>query len=164
MTFALIFKLLHVLVALWFITGLLGRNLTLAQAKKTTEVHTVNSLVQLAGRFERLMVIPGSQAVLLLGLFTAWAQGWPILGFLQGGHANWLLASLLIYLTVIPLIIWVFVPRGKVFEAALKDALVQQHVTPALRAAFTDRAVAWAHRMELTAVAIVVILMVTKPF
>ncbi|MBI5031238.1 MAG: hypothetical protein HZB51_11980 [Chloroflexi bacterium] len=75
MNLAIILKLLHVLVAIWFITGLLGRRLVLSQAAKASEIKIVDALAQLAGRFENTMVIPGSMAVALLGLFTAWAQG-----------------------------------------------------------------------------------------
>ena len=60
--------LLHVAVAFWFVAGLIGRNLTLARARSRQQVRLVAELVGLAGRFERLMVVPGSFAVLLLGL------------------------------------------------------------------------------------------------
>ena len=63
---ATIMKLLHVLSAFWFIAGLLGRGVTLSQASKSTDVQTAHALAQLGGRFDRLMVIPGSFAVLLL--------------------------------------------------------------------------------------------------
>jgi hypothetical protein len=56
------------------------------------------------------------------------------------------------------------VPRGKVFEAALGDAATVGEVTPALRAAFADRAVAGARWYERIVVAVVIVLMVTKPF
>ena len=99
-----------------------------------------------------------------LGLLAAWRGGWPILGFLQGGSANWILVSLVLYLTLVPLILWVFLPRGRVFEGALRDALAEGRVTPALRAAFADPVVAAAHAWELIAIVLVIALMVTKPF
>jgi hypothetical protein len=50
--------LLHVAVAFWFVAGLIGRNLTLTRARSRQQVRLVAELVELAGRFERLMVIP----------------------------------------------------------------------------------------------------------
>jgi uncharacterized membrane protein len=141
----LLLKLLHVVTGILFISGLLGRTLTMWQASRTTDVRFVQALVRLAGLFERWMVIPGSLAVLGFGLLTAWAQRWPLLGALQGSPSNWLLVSTLLYLSMIPLVRWVFLPRGRVFAGALEDALAAGQVTPELRAAFRDRAVGLAH-------------------
>jgi hypothetical protein len=161
---AVILKLIHVLLGFWFVTGLLARNLTLSRAARLDDVRVIRGLVDQAGRFEQLMVRPGSMALLVFGLLTAWAQGWPILGFLQGGSTNWLLASIVLYVSMIPLIALVFLPRGKIFEAALSEATAQGQVTPVLTSAFQDRAVASAHTYELIATALVIVLMVTKPF
>jgi uncharacterized membrane protein len=164
MSFALILKFLHILAALWLVSGLLGRGITLRQASRTQDIHTTTALLQLGGFFERRMAIPGSMAVFVLGLFTAWVQGWPMLGFLQGSSINWVLASILLYLSLFPLISLVFIPRGKLFEAALQEAQAQGQVTPRLTAAFNDRVVAAGHIYELAAVAVIVYLMVVKPF
>ena len=164
MILAIGFKLLHVLAAIWFISGLLGRWFTLGQAARTSNIQTVSDLVNLGGQFERRMVIPGSLAVLLLGLITAWLQGWPILGVLQGGTSNWLLVSLVLFLIQIPLIPLVFLPRGKIFGEALTQAVAQGHVTGVLSAAFGDKTVFAAHVTELVGTFIIVVLMVAKPF
>jgi hypothetical protein len=58
----------------------------------------------------------------------------------------------------------VFLPRGKVFEAALQDAVAHGQVTSRLTAAFNDRVVAAGHIYELVGVAVIVYLMVAKPF
>jgi len=89
----LIMRLLHILTSIWFISGLLGRWLAYAQAQRATDVHTAGALLRLSDRFERLMVVPGSQTMLVFGLLTAWLQGLPLLGALQGVRSNWLLAS-----------------------------------------------------------------------
>ena len=70
--------LLHAAVAFWLVSWLVGRNLTLARARSSDQVGLAAELVQLATRFDRLMVIPGSFAVLLLGLLAAssW-RSWP---------------------------------------------------------------------------------------
>jgi uncharacterized membrane protein len=161
---ALLSELAHVLVAIWFIGGLLGRTLALWYAERQATVKNVAVLTELAGRFENLMVIPGSLVLLVLGLLAAWAKGWPILGVLQGGSANWVLVSLLLYLSVIPVIRYVFIPGGVRFGQALDAALASDEVTPALRAAFADPAVRAGHLYEMAVVLVVLVLMVAKPF
>ena len=120
---------------------------------------TSNTLAHAAAPFERF-VIRGGPAILLAGMATAWAQGYPWLGLTTG----WMLLSVILLLSPLPLVPLVFLPRGRIFEAALADARRQGVMTLELRAAFADPAVAFARRWELTAVAIVVVLMVTKPF
>jgi hypothetical protein len=164
MSLAIFLKLLHVLTAFWLVSGLVGRGLTLAQAERTTDIPRMRSLLTLGERFERLMVIPASIAVLLFGLLTAWVQGAPLLGFLHGARSNWLLLSLLLYLSTILLVPFIFIPKGKVFGAALEVASAQGGVTAGLRAAFADPAVRAAHIYEFAAITIVLILMVTRPF
>jgi uncharacterized membrane protein len=152
--------LLHVAVAFWFVAGLIGRNVALGRARFGGQLEVVAELVQLAGRFERLMVIPGSFAVLLLGLLVAWAQGRP----LAGSGNGWLLVSLILYVALMAQVPLVFRPRGRVFDRALEDAERQGRVTPALASAFRDPVVATARNLELVGVAVILALMVTKPF
>ncbi len=157
-------KILHVFLAFWFVSGLIGRWVALSQAAASREIHTTIALVQVAGCFERWMVIPGSMAVLLLGILTGIAGGWPVLGFLQSGRAQWLLVSLLLFLSIVALVPWIFLPKGKIFEQALQEALALGQVTNRLLDAFHDRTVRAAHIYELAAVAAIVFLMITKPF
>jgi hypothetical protein len=152
--------LLHVAVAFWFVAGLIGRNLALARARSRRQVGLVEELVELAGGFERLMVIPGSFAVLLLGLLAAWAQGRP----LAGAGNGWLLVSLLLYVPLFAMVPLVFLPRGRVFDRALADARERGAVTPALTSALRDPVVAAARTLELVVVAVILALMVVKPF
>jgi hypothetical protein len=152
--------LLHVAVAFWFVAGLIGRNLTLARARSRQQVRLVAELVELAGRFDRLMVIPGSFAVLLLGLLAVWAQDRPL-----GGPGNgWVPVSLLLYVPLFAQVPLVFVPRGRVFDRALEDAIEQDAVTEPLARALRDPVVAAARTLELVVVAALVTLMVVKPF
>jgi hypothetical protein len=58
----------------------------------------------------------------------------------------------------------VFLPRGKVFEAALEDATAKGTMTPELQRAFADPVVAFARNAELVAVVVIIALMVAKPF
>jgi len=161
---AAMMKLAHVTIAFWFVAGLLGRNLAFAQARRTADVATISSLVTLAWRFEKLMVIPGFGAVFLLGLLTAWAEGLPVLGFLQGARTNWLLASIVIFLALIPLIAFVLGPRRRIFERELESAIGLGALTPGLRAGLFDPVVRWSRRAELAAMTLVGVLMVLKPF
>jgi hypothetical protein len=64
----------------------------------------------------------------------------------------------------VPPAVRVFLPRGRIFEGALRDALAEGRITPALREAFADPVVAAAHAWELIAITLVIALMVTKPF
>ena len=164
MTLAIGLKFLHVLVAFWMTAGIVGRTVAQVRAERTREIPSLQLLIELIGRFDRLMVIPGSSAVFVLGLLTAWAQGYPILGFLQGARTNWLLISLVLWIGVFALVPAVFIPRGKAFGAALEEAITAGSVTDRLAAAFRDPLVRFAHIYELVAILVIIWLMVTKPF
>ncbi|HEY3228748.1 MAG TPA: DUF2269 family protein [Roseiflexaceae bacterium] len=159
----LIMRMLHILCSIWFISGLLGRWLAYAQARRAADIQTAGALLRLSDRFERLMAIPGSQAVLLFGLLTAWLQGQPLLGALQGARSNWLLVSLALFVSAIPLIIFVLAPRRKRRANALEAALARGTITPELSAALADRAVIGSRVVEFLIVAVLV-LMILKPF
>ena len=153
-------KLGHVLVAFWFVTGLVGRNVVLRQAERSSDLAAVTNSVSAAGRFEALMVRPGSGLVLVAGLLTMWAQHIP---FFEHG-TYWLATSLAIFLASFALVPTVFLPRGRIFEAALEDARRKNAVTPELSAAFRDPAVAAARLTETVGGVVIVALMVLKPF
>ncbi len=160
MTLAESLQVLHVLAAFWFVAGLIGRGVVIGRASRSDDIATVRHLMDVSGPFERLMVIPGSFAVLVLGIATTWAQELP---WWQEG-TRWVTVSLVAFASLIPIVPLVFLPRGKVFEAALEAALEAGRVTPELTAAFRDPAVAMARRYELLVVAFVVVLMVAQPF
>lgn len=152
--------LLHVATGFWFVSGLVGRDVTLARARASSDIATIRELVAHAGTFERFAVIPGSFAVLAAVLLAMWARNIPLTADVSG----WLVASLVLNASIIPLVPVVFLPRGRVFEAALDDAAARGEVTPELTAAFDDRAVRIARTYEVVAVAAIIVLMVTKPF
>jgi Predicted integral membrane protein (DUF2269) len=155
-----LFVLLHVATAFWFVAGLLGRGVTIARARSAGDIELMSHLMDLAGRFERLMVIPGSMVVVLLGLFAAWWGDVPFTG--EGNW--WLLTSLLLFVAIGLLVPTVFLPRGKVFERAFEDAKSKGEITAELRSALDDPAVRNARWIELIVVALILTLMVTKPF
>ena len=53
---------------------------------------------------------------------------------------------------------------GKLFRAALKDALAKGQITPELRNHLNDPVVRLAHGYELISMVAIVYLMVVKPF
>ena len=162
--FILLIRLLHITTSFLALAGLIGRQLTRAQAARSTDIHALQALLQLSGWFENWLAIPGSMLLFLFGLLLAWLQGWPLLGFVQGASVNWLLVSILLYLAIYPLVIFVFIPRGKVFTQHYEKALAQGQITTELRAAFHDPTVRLAHLVEGVLVAAILYLMVMKPF
>ena len=158
-----ILKVAHAVLGMWIVAGLVGRWVTLGQAARSTDIADVQTLLGLSARFES-MVVKIPPIVLLLGVATAVAQGRPFLGPLQGAPVDWLFVSIVIYLSIIPVIPLVFLPRGKVFAATLADATAAGHVTQALTDGFRDRVVLVAHIYELGAMVVVFVLMITKPF
>ena len=160
MTSASFLVFLHVAAAFGFVAGVLGRDILLGEARRSSEIDRLSSLVRSAGPFERYLARPGSIVVLVLGIVVWWQQDLP----LWGEGSRWVTVSLILYLSIIPLIPLVFVPRGKVFQAALASATAEGRVTPELTAALHDPLVALARWYELGVVTAVLLLMVTKPF
>ena len=132
----------------------------MAKARTATDIGTLQELVDQSGRFERLMVIPGSVAVLVAGLLAAWAQGQA----LAGADHWWLLTSLILFVALGVLVPTVFLPHGRIFEQAPEHAKQRGQVTPELRTALRDPAVRNARATELVNVAVILTLMVTKLF
>jgi uncharacterized membrane protein len=157
-------KFVHVATAIAFVVGLVGREVARLLARRSREISGLVRWIEISGWFERRLVIPGSMLVLGAGLALAALQGWPILGFLQGARTNWVLASLVLYLLPIPIIVRVFLPRGKIFEQRLASAVAEGRVTGGLVASFDDRAVRAGHLFEAVAVGLVMYLMIAKPF
>ena len=157
---AALLNALHVLSAFWFVTGLLARNIALGRAARSRDIAATNELLGLSGIFEKRMVIPGSQAVLLFGVVLVFVGGYRF----SGPGYNWILVSLILFATVIVLIPTVFIPRGKRFEQDLAEATGEGRFNPDLTAAFRDPAVRWAHGWELAVLIAIIVLMVTKPF
>ena len=151
-------KLLHVAIAIVFISGLIGRWILLRRAAAASDPETAYQLAH-AAPFEQI-VIRGGPMILAAGLLTAWAQGYPWFGLTTG----WMIASVILLLSPLPFVPLVFLPRGKVFEAELEAARAKGVSTPGLQAAFADPMVALARRWELVSVSLVVVLMVLKPF
>ncbi len=165
MSLYLIMKLLHVLAAFWFISGVIGWDFTFWQAGKATSVQAVHTLLQVTDFFERYAVIPVSMIVFLFGVIVTLLQRWPLFGFLQGSPSNWLLVSFILFLGVSlaigPLRL---VSRRKERTRATGEALARGTITPELTAALHDKVVVRFRSVELAILVVIIILMVTKPF
>ena len=155
--------LAHALLGILFVAALIGRWIVLGLSERATDLSSMKTLTAAAGPFER-MVIVVPMFVLLFGLGAAFMQGRSVLGPLTGGSVDWLFVSLLLFLSPLPLVPLVFLPRGRVFEASLATAVASGGITPELRAAWRDPVVRAAHVYELASVTLVLILMLTKPF
>ena len=157
-------KLLHVIAAIVFVGGVFARQLVRGSARRTGDVHVFASVMHAAGRIEQIMVIPGSNAAVILGVILAIMQGFPVFGFLQGASKNWLLVSIMLLVIGLVLIPTIFLPHGRKFEPILDAALAEGRITPELRAAMDDKVVQYAHLYEELSTIVIVALMVLKPF
>ena len=164
MSLLLVIRFLHIASAIWFIGGVIARQVVRAYAKRTNDVQHVAIMNVAAGRIETSMVVPGNFAVILLGVIYGLMIGAPILGFLQGASRNWLLVSNILLLMGFLNVPLVFIPKGKLFDVALQDALAKGQMTPELRAQMDDRTVRIVHFIELAALGLITFLMVFKPF
>ena len=156
---ALVLKLCHVAFAFALVSGLVGRWVLLTRAARSNGVEEAYLLAQAAEPFEWAVRV-SSPILIALGLATAAAQGYPWLGLTTG----WMLLSVILIIPMVVVVPAIFVPRGRIFEAEMAAARAAGAVTPDLREAFADRSVALARRYELAALAIIVALMVLKPF
>ena len=164
MNWYILIKFLHIVAAIMFVGGVFARQLVRSSAKKTSDVQFLASVMHGAGRIETIMVIPGSNVTVILGVVLAIIEGFPIFGFLQGASQNWLLVSNILLITGLVLIPTVFIPRGKKFEPILKAALAEGRITPELHAAIDDKVVQNAHLFQEVSIMVIVALMVLKPF
>lgn len=152
-------KLLHIALAMALVTGVIGRWLLLRSAERSETMDRTEALLEASDPFE-MTVRVSSMLVVVVGLLTAWAQGYPWLGLTTG----WMLAALILSFGIAAMVPTIFLPRGRRFAIALDGARSAGQVTPELHAAFADPTVRAAHVAELIALAAIVALMVLKPF
>ena len=164
MSLLLVVRFLHIASAIWFIGGVVARQIVRAYAKRTDNIQRFAIMSEAAGRIESTMVLPGNFAVIVFGVIYGLMIHAPILGFLQGAARNWLLVSNLLLLIGFFNVPLVFIPKGKLFDIALKDALAKGQMTPELHAQMDDQTVRIVHFIELAALGVITILMVFKPF
>src|SRR5829696_1176404 len=164
MTWPRLFLFLHIMSSIMLVGGTFARQIVRAYAKKSSDVKMIAELYNAAGQLERIMIRPFTGFVVLFGVIYALMVKAPVLGFLQGAAQNWLLVTNIMVLLIPFPIVFFFIPRGKIFEPIMQDALVKGEVTPELREQLYDPATRRVHLLEMGAVLIVVVLMVFKPF
>jgi uncharacterized membrane protein len=164
MNWYLIIKFLHILAVTITTGGMFARQLVRASALKSEDVKVVGSLTHAAIRIDRMMVIPWSNMMIVMGIILAVILKWPIFGFLQGASQNWLLVSNVLLVIMLGIIFRVFIPYNKKVEAILQAALAEGRVTPELSAALKDRVNKQAHLIEEILIVVIAALMVLKPF
>lgn len=164
MSWYLLLRFLHILSSIVFIGGIFARQAVRSRGKKATSIRELEAYFLAAGQIEKLMVIPGNMAVIVFGVVLAIMMKAPIFGFLQGASQNWLLVTNLMLVAGGLMVPLVFLPRGKIFDRQMQDALSRDEITPELRFHLDDAVVKRAHFLEMFLVVVIVILMVFKPF
>jgi hypothetical protein len=155
---------LHVLSVFWLVAGIVGRDVCWAHAARAADLAALRPIIALAGTFEMGAVRVSTLVVLITGLAAAGMRGYPLFAFFRGEGPAWPFTALLIYLSIIPLIVFVFLPRGRVYHAALADAESRGEVTDRLRLAIADPAVRAGRVYEFLMIVVLVFLLVAKPF
>jgi uncharacterized membrane protein len=159
---AALLRPLHVMVAVVFIAGLLGRAVAFRQARTARTLEATAALLTLSDWFDRRLVVPGSLLVLLSGMVITWVGRWPL--FTAPGRPSWLLVSLALLLLPVGFIPSVLVPQRVRRQAALAAAVQVGRRTPELEAALRAAVVRRLRTVELGIVLVVSVLMMLKPF
>ena len=163
MNWYLVIRFLHIFSSIIFIGGILARQIVRAQGKKSGEIRTLAAYFSAAGWIERRMVIPGNFATILFGVIFAVMIKAPIFGFLQGADQNWLLLTNVLLIAGSLNVPLIFLPRGRIYETLLADAIQKGTITPELKGHLDDPVVKAAHQFEIGMLILIVILMVFKP-
>lgn len=164
MNWYLLIKFLHIIAVAITIGGMFARQLVRSIARQNESINVVTTLTNVAERIDRILVIPSSSMMVLLGIILAILQKWPIFGFLQGASQNWLLVSNLLLIVMMALIPAIFIPHNNKVVTLLQPALEEGHLTPELVEAMNARSNRIAHCAEEIIVLVVAALMVLKPF
>lgn len=164
MSWYLIIKFLHILSVTITIGGMFARQLVRGTARKSENLEEIAALTRAAIRLDRVLIIPGSNIMIVMGIILAVMQKWPIFGFLQGSTQNWLLVSNILLVIMLALIPGIFIPHNKKVEGLLQAALSEGKITSTLRTALADARNVQAHHVEEIIVLVVAALMVLKPF
>jgi len=150
------------MLAVAFITGLVGRAAAFRQARAASTLEGTAALMTLSDWFDRRLVVPGSILVLLSGIVASWMGRWPLLT--GAGRPSWLLASLVLLLLPVSFVPPVLIPQRRRRQAALAAALEAGRRTAELDATLHSTIVLRLRMLELGIVVAVFVLMVLKPF
>ena len=118
--------------------GILGRAVVMNRAQKATDIRQAALFLQLSNFFTTKMISPGGLATFILGIITALVQGWPLLGFLQGGKSSWVFAALLLNLLIYINVFANSMPRGNAIGQQIGPALGKGEITAELTMAMNN--------------------------
>ena len=155
-------KLLHVLSAIWLLSGMLARPIVLAAARVAPDIKLIKAIADVSGRLEDRMIAPGFPAVIVTGIATALAGSYSLFGPFTGGPW-WVFLSLLLMALVI-VIFPSTLRHDHRFGQDLEESARAGAVTERLRHFLTRDAMVRRYAPDLVLVLAIVVLMVTKPF
>lgn len=156
-------RLGHALAGVAFAAGIVGNWVIIGFARRAPSLETMRLYLQAATPFGNLLT-GGGVALTVLGVATAVALDHPLFGPLQGGRVDWLFVANLLMLPLVPAVAVVYPRVGRRIRTALKAAEEQGVLTADLAAAWADPRLRWARTYEAMAIAIVLGLMIAKPF
>ncbi len=138
----ILWKTLHILTAIWLTVGVFASAVVFALLKRTSDPAGRAFGVRLAARLLTVYTLPGALLSGILGLYLVMAGGF---GFKRG----WVHASLLLWLLVLAIVLFVQMPRIR--EAARTGGDI-----PPLVAILTH--------VSALFIVVMVVLMTMKPF
>ena len=162
MTLYAVLKLLHVASAIWLTSGLLGRAMALAAARRAPDIRILKAIADLSGRLENAMVAPGYLAVVVTGIATAIVGGLPLLGPFDGGPL-WLFIPLVLFVVAVilgPIVLG----HDRRWGQALEEAAAGGAITERLRTYLDRGAMLRRYGPDIALVGVILVLMVLKPF
>ena len=134
-----------------------------ASIAREKELNVIQCLTKLGRKFGRFMDI-GGVFMLLAGFALAWREEEPMLGFLQGSDENWLLVSILLFLFSLPMVYFGYWQRERLAGIELEKSVKKEKFIPDLNAALADKRLLNGKIFEMTTYALIIFLMVVKPF
>lgn len=154
---------LHISGAITFSIGMVASLVITAFLASEKELKVIQGLTRLGHKFGRFMDIGGG-LMLLAGFALAWREEEPMLGFLQGSDENWLLVSILLFLFSLPIVYFGYWRRERSAGIELEKALKKGKFSPGLQAALVDKRLRNGKIFEILTYAVIIFLMVVKPF
>jgi len=148
----LLIRSIHVLAAIWFCCGIAGYLTARLAALRAEDVHAVDALVKMMGRFRNLMVRPGGGLLVIFGLWAAYDEAWPRFSI----HAIILLVILVPFMVLM-------VNGSHKLEAASAEAVKSGSVTLELNTAMRARPLVIAEYAVGVITILFLLLMLLKP-
>jgi hypothetical protein len=151
MTLAALFALLHVGAAFLFVAGYVATSALTELARRSADEQTLRSAIGFSGWFDRRLLIPFSMIAAIAGLILV-----PLRGY--AWTAPWIVASVVLYVAVVGIGIFVWGPRGGRVEAALAAGRSDE-----VRVLLHEPRFVLLSRVENATVALIVALMILRP-